>query len=72
MIYDEGFEIRFDGKKYMAYSKYEVTTNLDPKDSDDEKTDGYHSLCTETFLGWVWDEEKNEHWGCFYAEKVID
>jgi cathepsin C len=56
MIYDEGFEIRALGKRYMAFSKYKATTNLKPKNTDDEKTEGYKSYCNETLLGWVRDE----------------
>ena len=42
MVYDEGFEIFMDsGENYFAFSRYIVKKNVEPKDDDDEKTEGY-------------------------------
>jgi len=41
-------------ENYFAFSKYKYNkeNNRQPKDDDDEKTEGYVSICNETFLGW--------------------
>jgi hypothetical protein len=43
MVYDEGFEIFLhqDNENYFAFSKYTVSSNVTPKDDDDEKSQGY-------------------------------
>lgn len=71
MVYDEGFEIRADHKIFFAFSKYQYNGNSVPQDKDDEETEGYYSLCNETFIGWYHDEVF-KLWGCFYAEKTDD
>ena len=41
MVYDEGFEIfLFNGENYFAFSKYSISSNVKPKDDDDEKSEG--------------------------------
>jgi hypothetical protein len=56
MVYDEGFEMRFDnGKIFFAYFKYLTLNNKIADDKDDEQSEGYLSLCNETYMGWVFD-----------------
>jgi len=43
MVYDEGFEMVINGTSYFAFSKYSYEGNSQPKDDDDEKSDGYKS-----------------------------
>ena len=69
MVYDEGFEVRSKNKVFFAFSKYKFDGRKAPTDTDDEETQGYTSLCNETFEGWVRDPS-NGFWGCFYGEKV--
>lgn len=69
MVYDEGFELRFnDNRTFFAFLKYKIHGKQVPLDTDGEKTEGYYSLCNETFQGWVYDAKLME-WGCFYGEK---
>lgn len=44
---------------YFAFSKYrfKMDANREPKDDDDEKSEGYISMCDETFLGWYQDSK---------------
>jgi len=58
------------GENYFAFSKYKFNkaSNREPKDDDDEKSEGYVSICNETFLGWY--RNKLNLWGCFYAIKI--
>jgi len=45
MVYDEGFEIFLDsGENYFAFSKYTLKKNIQPKDDDDETTEGYYYI----------------------------
>ena len=40
---------------YFAFSKYifdKDTVSREPKDDDDEKSEGYRSICDHTFMGW--------------------
>jgi len=59
MIYDEGFEVRIDGKKFFAFSKY--------------KKEGYKakSICHETFPGWYHSSKypDSQSWGCYHGTK---
>lgn len=43
MVYDEGFEMVINGTSYFAFSRYVYEGNSQPKDDDDEKSDGYKS-----------------------------
>lgn len=58
MVYDEGFQVFMTKgnatETYFAFSKYKFNaeSNREPKDDDDEKSDGYVSLCESTFMGW--------------------
>ena len=67
MIYDEGWEVRFDDYALLAFSYYAKEDLGEPHDDDDEQTKGYVSYCNHTFLGWF---TKGKQKGCFYAEKV--
>lgn len=68
MIYDEGFEIRTQNMTFFSFSKYNYKGNKTPQDKDDEETEGYYSLCNETFAGWYHDKNLKS-WGCFYGKK---
>jgi len=59
MIYDEGFEVRIDGKKFFAFSKYE------------KQAFGAKSICHQTFPGWYHDaaEPDKADWGCYHGTK---
>ena len=43
-----------NGATYFGFSRYRFKeeANREPKDDDDEKSEGYVSICNETFLGW--------------------
>eukprot|EP00742_Colponemidia_sp_Colp-10_P000741 GILJ01000804.1.p1 GENE.GILJ01000804.1~~GILJ01000804.1.p1 ORF type:complete len:559 (+),score=64.67 GILJ01000804.1:63-1679(+) len=69
MVYDEGFEVVIDGQKFFAFSKYTTTTNQVPKDTDNEETAGYTSICAETFAGWFHNVDETD-WGCWYGKKT--
>jgi len=58
MIYDEGFEVRVGGKRYLAFSRY---------DTDDE-TGVTTNFCGETMSGWYHDDD-GSNWGCYYGVK---
>jgi cathepsin C len=61
LIYDEGFEIVFKGKKYFAFFNYT------------QEGDSYTSHCDRTFTGWFHDEGvRAGNWGCFRAIKVAN
>lgn len=56
MVYDEGFELRFDNHKtFFGYFKYVTQQFKVANDKDDEQTEGYESICSETYMGWVFD-----------------
>ena len=47
--------------------------NKNPKDDDDEQTQGYKSICDETFNGWAFNKI-TQTWQCYSAvkkEKVV-
>lgn len=71
MVYDEGFELRTFERTFFAFSRYSFNGDRGPKDTDDEDTNGYKSLCNETFIGWF-REGSNGYWGCFYGVKTED
>lgn len=67
MVYDEGFELRFEHETFFAFSKYELNSDENyAKDDDDEQTKGYRSKCDETFKGWF---IINGKYGCFVGKK---
>lgn len=73
MVYDEGFQLFMDtSATYFAFSRYRFKqdANREPKDDDDEKSEGYVSMCNETFLGWY--QHSNGKWGCFYAKRLSE
>lgn len=84
MLYDEGFEIRLQGRRYFGIFKYErnhsgnCPHSLSDAASDEDKR-CYITDPTRLQLGWFVDEKTNVvlkekifHWGCFYAEKEKD
>ena len=56
MIYNQGFEVILQGRKYFAFSFYKK----------EDKT--VQSICDTTFPGWVHDENER-NWGCYIGEK---
>jgi cathepsin C len=60
MVYDEGFEIKFNDFSFFSFSKYII-------DEENGKK-SYKSQCYLTCVGWYRQIEK-ENWGCFEAEK---
>jgi len=61
MVYDEGFEVRINGKVFFAFSKY--VPNKGTSLSSD-KVAHYTSHCDETMVGWYHDED-GSNWGCY-------
>jgi len=56
VIYDQGFEIQIDNKKYFAFSYFE------------QKAGKVTSFCEKTFNGWYHDFD-GQHWGCYSGLK---
>lgn len=63
MVYDEGFDIRFQNLTFFAFSKYTIETNLEKNQYI------YKSYCHATTVGWYLSQDKNNR-GCFKAERV--
>jgi hypothetical protein len=66
MIYNEGFEFRFNDKKdnferYIAFSKY-------GKNEGNKFGTPWVSYCYETLVGWY---NLGNEWGCFYGKKNV-
>jgi len=57
MIYDEGFEISFDSKKFMAFNKYFKTSS------------NWKSDCGKTLAGWYTSFGTGER-ACFIGVKT--
>ena len=64
MIYDEGFEVRVNGKTFFSFFVY-VPKVAEP--TPDNNAD-FDSICGETFTGWYHDYDDTE-WGCFIGKK---
>lgn len=69
MIYDEGFDVRFNNgkinkKSFFAFLKYGPNDNKNPNIHSQ-----YASYCFETLIGWYKDGEKR---GCFKAFKQVE
>lgn len=62
MVYDEGFEVRVGGRKYLAFNMFDSSKQANGD------IDKYVSDCSRTQVGWYKDEEAGT-WGCFVASK---
>merc|ERR1719247_3123210 len=62
MVYDEGLEIRIEGKKYFAYFKYEF---------DKVDTRLCISTCSQTVNGYVHNDTLS-NWGCWTGHRRGD
>jgi cathepsin C len=60
MMYDEGFEVRVDGRKFFAFSYYHHANG------------NTNSVCHMTFPGWYHDtgNPDGKNWGCYHGQRV--
>jgi cathepsin C len=65
MIYDEGFEVRINGKKFFTFFVYEPRVD----DPSPDKNGDFFSICDETFSGWYHNDD-NTGWGCYVGKRV--
>merc|ERR550514_564936 len=61
MVYDEGFEVRVEGRQFFAFSRFDLTHENGVKKNI--------SHCGETLRGWYRNEARTL-WGCYHAQKV--
>lgn len=61
MIYDEAFEVRVEGLRLFAFSRFDLSYEHGEKKNT--------SHCGETLRGWYRDENRTK-WGCYHAQKV--
>jgi hypothetical protein len=68
MVYDEGFEVVVNDRKFFAFFKY---TSKHGHDVVSDKVGDYNSECGATLLGWFHDVAVGDTatWGCFVATK---
>jgi len=59
VIYDQGFEVQINYKKYFAFSYFEQHGTV------------VTSYCEKTFNGWYHSSDGN-NWGCYYGRKQTD
>ena len=64
MVYDEGFEVRINGKTFFAFFVYVPKVEQPTPDNNAD----FDSICSETFTGWYHDYDDTE-WGCFIGKK---
>jgi cathepsin C len=65
MIYDEGFEVKINGRKFFTFFVYEPKIN---NPTPDENAD-FFSVCDETFSGWYHNDDEKD-WGCYVGKQV--
>jgi len=66
MVYDEGFEVIINNKRFFAFSKYVPKT---PESLSKDDVEDYTSICDETLVGWFHAED-GTHWGCYHGKKI--
>ena len=65
MIYDEGFEVQINGRKFFTFFVYEPRTeNANPEEVGD-----FFSICDETFSGWYHNDDEKD-WGCYVGKRT--
>jgi cathepsin C len=62
MIYDEGFEVKFDDQVFFAFSKFDLVPN--PNGGDPKNV----SHCDASGVGWYHNRDRSK-WGCYRASK---
>ena len=65
MIYDEGFEVNINGRKFFSFFCYEPKVQ---NPSPDENAD-FYSICDEVFSGWYHNNDETD-WGCYVGKHI--
>ena len=65
MIYDEGFEVKINGRKFFAFFVYEPRVDNPSPDSNAD----FFSICDETFSGWYHNDDEKD-WGCYVGKRL--
>lgn len=73
MVYDQGFQMDYEGRRYFAFSKYKV--NQAVVGSQDPSVLAATAVCDETFPGWHFEVAVSGlatpcSTGCYYATKA--
>ena len=66
MLYDEGFEVVIDNKKFFAFFQYQPKTDY----ANPDEVDDFNSYCDQTFSGWYHNAD-GQKWGCYIGTKGV-